>query len=27
MRLAYEALRNISFFDCEKFTELYVKEC
>jgi len=27
MRLAHESLRNISFFDYEKFTELYIKEC
>ena len=27
MRMAYEALRNLSFFDYEKFMELYVKEC
>jgi hypothetical protein len=27
MRLAYEALRNIAFFDYEKFVELYVREC
>ncbi len=27
MRMAHEALRNISFFDYEKFIELYVKEC
>ncbi len=27
MRLALESLRNISFFDYEKFMELYIKEC
>lgn len=27
MRMAHEALRNISFFDYEKLIELYVKEC
>ncbi len=27
MRLAYESLRNISFFDADKFAELYIKEC
>lgn len=27
MRLAHEALRNMAFFNYEKFVELYVKEC
>ena len=27
MRLAHDSLRNIAFFDYEKFIELYVKEC
>ena len=27
IRLAMESLRNVSFFDHKKFTELYVKEC
>lgn len=27
MRLALDSLRNIAFFDYEKFTELYIKEC
>lgn len=27
MRLAYDALRNIAYFDYEKFIELYIKEC